>query len=119
MRCLAQQRGVTLVEILVGFVIFTTSLVAILDFVSEQNYHYHRSSTYLEKLQTVYDYSVLDLDMSQHLSDSALSSDFNLSISALAMDAFGQGDSQRLLVRFEYRIPGPESDLTWAVIKFE
>ena len=119
MRWSARQRGVTLVEILVGFVIFTTSLVAILDFVSEQNYHYHRSSTYLEKMQAVYDYSALDLKMSQHLSDSALSSDFDMAISASAMDAFGQGDSQRLLVRFEYRIPGPESDLTWAVIKFE
>ena len=47
----------TLLEVLVGFVIFSASLVAVLEYVGWQVFHQHRSDIKLQKLELVYEAS--------------------------------------------------------------
>jgi type II secretory pathway pseudopilin PulG len=47
------QRGVTLIEVLVGFVIFTGSLVAVLDYVGNQVFAQRQSEQQYRRLQVL------------------------------------------------------------------
>ncbi len=75
------QEGVTLLEVLVGFVIFTSSLVAILDYVSGQIYHSHLSLTNLQKVQMIYEFSsAIGLNSEQLNTQTTKYDNFNLTV---------------------------------------
>jgi len=48
------QQGMTLVEVLVAFVIFTSSLVAVLDYVANQLFHRQRTENRSEQVALTY-----------------------------------------------------------------
>jgi Tfp pilus assembly protein PilV len=115
-----RQKGVTLIEVLVGFVIFTTSLVAVLNYVSEQIYHNQRATMNLQKMQTIYEWSriqPLGLDESRALSPRA--DDFSLMVAASTIDAFTQNETETLLNSYSYSVADQDNALTWDVLRVE
>ncbi len=117
MKRLKNQYGVTLLEVLVGFVIFSASLVAILNFVSGQIYHAHISAENLQKVQLIYDYSNAfngDVDF-QSGSDSA----FDLSVSSSVIEESKQRQGEFALSQYEYSVSNTHNSLVWTSIKID
>ncbi len=118
MNPIATQTGVTLLEVLVGFVIFTSSLVAVLNYVSEQIYHNHLSSANLHKVQMVYDYSTaIELDPEQLKAQSVRDDSVNFTVLASTMESSSQKGRDFLLNRYEYSVSDSSNAFAWAVIK--
>ena len=115
-----RQKGISLLEVLVGFVIFTSSLVAVLDFVSGQIYLYHLSSSSQQKVQMIYDLSVIaDLGIEQQIGMAADYDDFDWSVTSSVMDSMQQRDDERLLNRSTYSVVDSNGVYEWTVLKIE
>ena len=113
-----RQKAVTLLEVLVGFVIFTSSLVAILNYVSGQVYHNHLSSANLQKVQMVYDFSSSVELGSKHLKmQSSGYRDFDFTVLSSTMDSSSLRGGEILLNRYDYSVSDTNNSLAWAVIK--
>ena len=113
-----KQLGVTLLEVLVGFVIFTSSLVAVLDYVSGQIYHSHLSSANLQKVQMVYDFSTfIEPGSDGSPIQSAGYDGFNFTIVSSEMDSSSEGGGDLLLNRYDYSVSDNNNSFAWAVIK--
>lgn len=116
MKLRSNQEGVTLVEVLVGFVIFTSSLVAILNYVSGQVYHSHLSSENLQKVQLIYNLSsAVNPDPNQQLSQLSGDGSFNFSVSSSVMDS-SPSQSAFMLNRYEISVSDSDSPLTWILL---
>ncbi len=114
------QEGVTLLEVLVGFVIFTSSLVAILDYVSGQIYHSHLSLTNLQKVQMIYEFSsAIGLNSEQLNTQTTKYDNFNLTVLASTMESSDQRDGELLLNRYDYSVLDSQNAFAWAVIKVD
>ncbi len=112
---MTRQRGVTLLEVLVGFVIFTTSLVAVLDYVSGQIYYKHLTSTNLQKVQMIRDFSIsIELDPEQLKTQST---EFDFTVLASTMESSSQRGGEILLKRYDYSVSDSSNSFNWAVIK--
>ena len=112
-----KQCGVTLIEVLVGFVIFTSSLVVVLDYVSEQVYHKHRVSAAVKKAELVYQLST----MAPYMNDfSAIAQDdydgLSWNVASSVMDNHRERKNQIQLKRFDYKIDGEGQAFKWSVI---
>ena len=120
MNFLNRQRGVTLLEVLVGFVIFTTTLVAVLEYVSGQVYHFHLSSSNLQKTQAIYSQSVLLQQISDdEVAQSYSSTNLDLMVSSSMMDSTTQRGGEVILNRHSFSVGDSNSALTWAVIRVD
>ncbi len=109
-----------MLEVLVGFVIFTTSLVAVLDYVSGQIYHSHLSLTNLQKVQMIYDFStVIELDPEQLGAQSTKYDNFNFTVLSSTMESSSQRSGELLLNRYDYSVSDSNNALAWAVIKVD
>ena len=111
-----QQQGMTLLEVLVGFVIFTSSLVAILNHVSNQVYLNHLSDKNQQKAQLLYDYSTVVALGPEALSAFASSRQgLELSYVSSAVDSFNgrKGDSDLLKTQITVWDGGESYD--WSV----
>lgn len=117
------QHGVTLLEVLVGFVIFSASLVAVLDYVSGQIYNFHRSASNLQKVQLAYDWSTAHEALANTgLQRSNQRGDSDITVSASTMEVFSWKKSEISLNRYSYRVADPKlsngnNALTWTVIR--
>lgn len=119
MNKLAKQKGVTLLEVLVGFVIFTSSLVGILDYVSGQIYHSHLSSENLQKVQLIYEQSsVAGTAIGKELVNSGEFYDLDLSQASTTLEENRQGGETLMLNRYDYTITNTTNSFEWAVIRF-
>ena len=108
----------TLLEVLVGFVIFISSLVAVLDYVSGQVYHYHLSTGNQQKVQMIYDLSVIaDLGIEVQLNQTAEYVDFDWTVTSSTMDSVEQKDKQQLLKRSVYSVIDANNTFEWTVLK--
>ena len=113
----SQQKGISLLEVLVGFVIFTSSLIAVLDYVSGQVYHYHLSSVTQQKVQMIYDLSeISELGIEQQLRLAAEYTDFDWSISSSVMDSFTQRDQKKILQQTRHEVVNGANSFEWMVL---
>lgn len=118
---LAEQKGVTLLEVLVGFVIFISAMVAVLEYVSSQIYHGHLSASSLDKVQMIYDLSTLaelgTVHQSEYISKYE---NINWSLSSSAMDSFSsnRNDEVNLLTRNTFTVIDNDNAFNWTVLKF-
>jgi len=118
MKSIDKQQGVTLLEVLVGFVIFTSSLVAVLDYVSGQIYNNHLSSTNQQKVQMIYDFSTsLELAPGHLKVQSAKYDSFDFTVLSSTMGSSSQRDGDVFLNRYDYTVSDSSNSLAWAVIK--
>ena len=117
-RLTSRQKGVTLLEVMVGFVIFTSSLVGVLDYVSGHVYHFHLSATNLQKVNMTYDWSVTyEGSANHHLLRPTADESFDVTIASSRMDTFTRQDEEVLLVRDQYRVGDAMNSLAWTVIR--
>jgi len=118
MSLLSVQRGVTLLEVLVGFVIFTSSLVAVLDYVSGQIYHKHLSHANFQKVQIVYDFSnAIELGPEHLKTQSTEYNDFDFTVLSSTMESSSQRGGEVFLNRYDYSVSDNNNAFAWAVIK--
>ena len=119
MNKLTKQNGVTLLEVLVGFVIFTSSLVGILDYVSGQIYHFHLSSQNLQKTQLIYEQSsVAGTSIGKELVNSGEYYDLDLSQVSTTLEENRSGSDTLMLNRFDYTVTNTTNSFEWSVIRF-
>ena len=115
---LFSQKGVTLIEVLVGFVIFTASLVAVLDYVTEQVYLHRLSSSNFEKVKLIYDLSAVSNSLPGKLSPLELQHrNLDWDVSAVTMDSVSKRAEEVSLKRYDYRVSGANNVLEWSVYK--
>jgi Tfp pilus assembly protein PilV len=123
MKTANSQYGVTLLEVLVGFVIFSASLVAVLDYVSGQVYNFHRSASNLQKVQLAYDWSTAHQALANTgLQRSNLRGDADITVSSSTMEVFTWKKREISLNRYSYRVADPKrsnsnNTLAWTVIR--
>jgi len=116
----SSQKGISLLEVLVGFVIFTSSLVAVLDYVSGQVYLFHLSSNNQQKVQMVYDLSIVaDLGIEQQINIASEYDDFDWSVSSSLMDSLEQREGGSLLNRSTYSIVDSNGIYEWTVLNIK
>jgi Tfp pilus assembly protein PilV len=114
------QRGVTLIEVLVGFVIFTSSLVAVLGYVGEQIFHTHRASANLQRIQRIYETSQsFDRDALREASASDAGAEYTWLVSATTMDQLENSTEPLSLVRYDYSVADRQNTMTWSVLHLE
>ncbi|MCP4430877.1 MAG: hypothetical protein GY806_07865 [Gammaproteobacteria bacterium] len=117
MNAFSKQSGVTLIEVLVGFVIFTSSLVAILNYVSGQVYHRQLSSENLQKVQLIYSLSTTaDIQTQQGTPVLDIESKFDLSASTTSLDSIKRGKNEITLNQHQFTVSNSINALTWSVI---
>ncbi len=117
---LDRQRGLTLLEVLVGFVIFTTSLVAVLDYVGGQIYHVHRSNANLERLEQLYlreTASRTPAAVASIADGNSSNIEWIVSISELA--ELEHKDAVSVLNRYHYSTAGDRGRFEWTIIRHE
>ncbi len=113
-----RQQGITLLEVLVSFVIFTASLVAILDFVSGQIFHVHRSASNLQRVQGIYQTrGDRGLESLRQSLASGQENPYRWTVAATEMDAIEMRSSTRLLNRYDYSVADVNNELHWTVIR--
>jgi len=115
-----REKGVTLLEVLVGFVIFTSSIVAVLDYVSQQIYLNNLSALTLHKAQLVYDLSVLsDLGVEQQVQIIKIPeiNELNWTVTSSPMGSIQQRGGVLELNRYEYSVIDTNNGFEWTVIK--
>ncbi len=114
----SRQQGITLLEVLVGFVIFTASLVAILDFVSGQIFHVHRSASNLQRLQGIYQ-TLGDggLESLQRSLESGQANQYSWTVAATELDAIEMRKTSLQLNRYDYSIADSNNELHWTVVR--
>ncbi len=118
MKLSIRQKGVTLLEVLVGFVIFTTSLVAVLDFVSGQIYQSQLSTSYLKKIQMIYERSSLPgFGVDSRLSQSPEGDVFLLTVSSTSMDSSAESGTEIRLNRHSFSLVDGGNTLAWTVLE--
>ncbi|MCP4333159.1 MAG: hypothetical protein GY785_10930 [Gammaproteobacteria bacterium] len=114
------QKGITLLEVLVGFVIFTASLVAILDYVGSQIFHVHRSAEYLQRMQRVYQTSgYADPQAVTRTAATGHEGRFDWDINVSEMGSIEKRDTTLFLKRYDYSLTEAGNTLTWSVIRLE
>lgn len=120
MKISTHQSGVTLLEVLIGFVIFTTSLVALLDYVSGQVYHTHRTAQTLQAVKLIHDWSSVTPEIEDQRrirhSDRA---GFEYLISSSAMESVNLRKREILLNRYSYSVGDREHLFAWTVIRID
>jgi hypothetical protein len=115
-----KQQGVTLIEVLVGFVIFMSSLVVVLDYVSEQIFQVNRTSSNLEQLQLIYQLATLP----PHIDDWVDFPEWNdssmdWSASALVLENYKQRKKEVLLKKINYQVDDIGRKFSWDIIVIE
>lgn len=118
---LAKQKGVTLLEVLVGFVIFTSALVAVLEYVSSQIYRGHLSSSSLDKVQMTYELSTFEeLGVVHQAEYFSKYEGLNWSMSSSIMDTFSsnRNEESNLLKRNTFTVVDNKNAFNWTVLKF-
>ena len=115
-----RQSGVTLLEVMVGFVIFTSSLVAVLDFVSGHIYQSRLSTTNLQKIRAAYDWSTAYQRLpDRRLLPAAADESFEVGVSAVPIDSFIQQGEEIVLNHYRYRVGDATNALNWTVIRVD
>jgi Tfp pilus assembly protein PilV len=115
---LTQQKGVTLLEVLIGFVIFCSSLVAILDYVGNHVYLYHQAEKNQQQLLLLYDLSTQAVLGERHLSELiANRHGMQVSLVSEVEDEIRSRRLQTSLIQSHYSIGDKDSSFTWTVFE--
>jgi Tfp pilus assembly protein PilV len=110
------QNGMTLLEVMVGFVIFSASLVAILDYVSNQIYLNHLTEKNQHKVRLIYDYSLTqEMGVDAQQSFASTLTDFNLSFDSTVIDSFESRRGNMVLTKTIISVEDGGSSYDWSI----
>jgi hypothetical protein len=110
----------TLLEVMVGFVIFTSSLVGILEYVSNQVYLSHITEKNQLKADIVYDYSIISA-----LGDEAVAAfvtsqqGFGVSVASTALESHKTRRRNDVLVQTQVSVTDLNNDYQWSIFEIK
>jgi len=111
----SRQSGVTLLEVLVGFVIFISSLVAVLDHVANGIYLQKKAAQKAQRAALVRDRLALSSSLAQPVASEALVTTDNE-----IMERVESSRQPLVLRRIEYRFREHDGEVTkWSVLRME
>jgi Tfp pilus assembly protein PilV len=112
------QKGVTLLEVLIGFVIFTSSLVAILDYVGNQVYLNHLTDKNQRRTLLVYELdSVSGLENNEQASIITAYQDIDASAISEPLYEFKDGRKDMVLLQTLYSVGDVGNTFAWSVLE--
>jgi type II secretory pathway pseudopilin PulG len=112
--------GMTLLEVLVGFVIFTSSLVAILNYVSNQVYLSHLTEKNQVKASLINDYAALaGLGEAAQLGFASSQEDLDVSLSSSQIDSYKEGSAQSVLVQTQISVTDRGNVYEWSILEIK
>jgi Tfp pilus assembly protein PilV len=115
---LNKQLGMTLLEVLVGFVIFTSSLVAILDYVSNQVYLNHQTEKNTRKALLIYDYSLIsEFSAEAGAVFAASQSDMKLTSVSSPVNSFKDKKEDAVLMQTMVSIEDGSGTYDWSILE--
>jgi Tfp pilus assembly protein PilV len=115
---LNKQVGMTLLEVMVGFVIFTSSLVAILDYVSNQVYLNHQTEKNTKKALLIYDYSLVSgVSAEAGAVFAASQSDMKLTSTSSPIDSFKDKRDEVALMQTQISIEDGSETYDWSILE--
>ncbi len=110
--------GITLIEVLVGFVIFTASLVAILDFVANQVHLRRRSAEGMERVSAVYEQVLRSQYGDGEIAAAGLQHGIIVErVSVQSLDDFRSRGQEYHLQQVEYRARSADGSFRWSVVE--
>jgi Tfp pilus assembly protein PilV len=110
------QNGMTLLEVMVGFVIFSASLVAILDYVSNQIYLNHLTEKNQHKVRLIYDYSLAqEMGVDAQQSFASTLTDFNLSFDSTVIDSLESRRGNMVLTKTRISVEDGAGSYDWSI----
>lgn len=113
-----RQAGVTLLEVMVGFVVFTSSLVVVLDYVSNHVYQGRLTDEGLHKTGQIYAQTVVMQGPAESRMGRALGkARYDVLISSSVMDAKEIRGQEITLLRDQYQINDRDGSFTWTVLR--
>lgn len=112
-----RQTGITLLEVLVGFVIFTLSLVAVLDYVGNQIYLTHQSDNKNLKAMLVNELFNSGLQEQEQARIMSSYPQMDISVSTEKIDEFKFRRKSSSLYRSLYSIDDAGNHFEWAVLE--
>lgn len=110
----------TLLEVLVGFVIFTSSLVAILDYVSNQIYLNHLTEKNQIKAGLINDYAAL-AELSEAARTGFVSSqdEMVVSLASNQIDTYKRGNEKIMLVETLVSVSDQGNTYEWSILEIK
>lgn len=110
----------TLLEVLVGFVIFTSSLVAILNYVSNQIYLNHLTESNQIKAGLINDYAALsELGEDAQVGFASTLDGVGISMASSQIDNFKQGNKEMLLVQTLISVSDQTNTYEWSILELK
>jgi type II secretory pathway pseudopilin PulG len=116
----AKHSGMTLLEVLVGFVIFTASLVAILDYVSNQVYLNHLTEKNQIKASVINDYAALALlGESAQIGFASSQEGMEVSLESTQIDSYKEGRTESVLVQTLISVTENGNSYEWSILEIK
>jgi type II secretory pathway pseudopilin PulG len=116
----AKHSGMTLLEVLVGFVIFTASLVAILDYVSNQVYLNHLTEKNQIKASFINDYAALALlGESAQIGFASSQEGMEVSLESTQIDSYKEGRTESVLVQTLISVTENGNSYEWSILEIK
>lgn len=110
----------TLLEVLVGFVIFTSSLVAILDYVSNQIYLNHLTEKNQIKASMIKDYAALtELGDEAQIGFASSQDAVTISLASSQVDEYKQGNDAMILVQTLVSVSDQSNTYEWTILELK
>ena len=114
------ESGMTLLEVLVGFVIFSASLVAILDYVSNQIYLNHLTEKNQQKAGLIYEYAALSsLGEQAQLAFLGAQQALNVSVNSFPVDVIKERNKEITLLKTDISVMDQGNSYQWSILEIK
>ena len=112
------QGGMTLLEVLVGFVIFSASLVAILDYVSNQIYLNHLTEKNEARVSLIDGYAALSsLGEEARIEYITAQDTMSMSVNSRAVDSIEKGRLKLSLMQSTIVVSDQNNSYEWSILE--
>ena len=114
----ATQQGITLLEVMIGFVIFSVSLVAVLDYVGNQVYLQHKAQKNQQKNLLLYELAIQSELGPEHMAQLISGHpDLRVTVSDTLIDDSTRRNTEAAIFESRFSLSDVDSTLDWTVIE--
>ncbi len=117
MGVITQQKGITLLEVLIGFVIFTSSLVSILDYVGNQVYLTHLTDKKQHRVQLVYELFSAGSDQREQARILSTYQDMDVAVTSQKLDEMKVRKNTASIFQTQYSVTDTDNQFEWSVLE--
>ncbi len=114
------ESGMTLLEVLVGFVIFSASLVAVLDYVSNQIYLSHLTEKNQHKASLIYEYAALsNLGEQAQLAFIGAQQEMNIMVNSVPLYEIKERNKEMALLKTDISVSDQGNSYQWSILEIK